>query len=117
MKNSSPSITANWRRPWSTLGRHPGQIVADGDYTHHASVAAAVLGKVHTLPQFRDGDNTQSQSLRPECLQAPGYGLDSVEVVNNLIGVNQEGSQRHRRGSGRVVTRRLSLTSCFRAYP
>jgi transposase len=24
-----------------TLGRHPGQIVADGDYTHHASVAAA----------------------------------------------------------------------------
>ncbi len=24
-----------------TLGRHPGQIVADGDYTNHASVAAA----------------------------------------------------------------------------
>jgi len=29
-----------------TLGRHPGQIVADGDYTNHASVAAAASGGV-----------------------------------------------------------------------
>ena len=82
-------------------------------FGEHRFTPGGVLGKVHTLPQFRDGDDTQSQSLRSECLQAPGYGLDSVEVVNNPIGVNQEGGQRHRRGSGRVVTKRLSLTSCF----
>jgi len=29
-----------------TLGRHPGQMVADGDYTNHASVAAAANGGV-----------------------------------------------------------------------
>jgi hypothetical protein len=79
----------------------------------HRFTPGGVLGKVHTLPQFRDGDDTQSQSLRAKYLQAAGYGLDSIEVVNNPIGVHQEGSQRHRRGSGRVVTRRLSLTSRF----
>ena len=41
-----PQLAPALERCAQTLGRHPGQIVADGDYTHHGSVAAAANGGV-----------------------------------------------------------------------
>jgi len=48
-----------------TLGRHPGQIVADGDYTNHASVQAAASGGV-------DFYGSWQESWKPGELDAQG---------------------------------------------
>jgi transposase len=87
-----------------TLGRHPGQIVADGDYTHHASVAAAANGGVDFYgswqeswkPGERDAQGRRAAFLasafpyqaEPDCFTCPaGETLTHRAIQNRGHGV------------------------------
>ncbi len=72
----TPSITTNWRRRLDrcaqTLGCHPGQIVADGDYTNHASVAAAANGGVDFYGSWQESWKPGERDAQGRSAAVPG---------------------------------------------
>jgi len=70
------SITASYNRRWNganeTLGQKPKQIVADGDYTNHASVQAAAACGVDFYGSWQDSWKPVEHDAQGRSAEFPG---------------------------------------------
>jgi transposase len=106
-----------------TLGRHPGQIVADGDYTNHASVAAAANCGVDFYgswqeswkPGARDAQGRSAEFLAsafPYDAEQDGFTCPAGETLTHRTIQNREhGVRIHVYHATREACRNCALRS------
>ena len=70
-------------------------------------ITCGVARIIHSLVEFSEGDNGESQALGLELVQARDDRGVSMEIVNDPIGID-EVLQAHSLGTGRVESSRLS---------
>ena len=70
-------------------------------------ITCGVARIIHSLVEFSEGDNRESQALGLELVQAWDDRGVSMEIVDHPIGID-EVLQAHSLGTGRVESSRLS---------
>ena len=77
-------------------------------FLQHGLAACLIARGLNAFPQLGDRNHADGQSSITELQKAPRNALDSVEMINDPVGVNEERTGGHSRGSRRVASRRLS---------